>query len=91
MWNALLKYSGRNIHNSAEAEQAHADNREEAKSLLGVSYSKVSGKFTAKIYHNKQQVYLGTFNTAREAAKARDEEIVKFTEKKFKLNYPINK
>jgi hypothetical protein len=54
------------VSNMANTRHYH---KRENKKCVGVSYSKQKGKYTARITHNNERIYLGLFNTEEDAIK----------------------
>lgn len=54
--------------------------------FLGVEQNS-SGRYAARIYHEDREEYIGTFDTAEEAAKARDERVLQLDGRYATLNY----
>ena len=64
-------------------------NRSNSKSgFYGVNLSSNKKKYQAKIQVNGKLIYLGSFDTAEQAAKRHDEQAIKLRRPLSKLNYP---
>lgn len=54
---------------------------------IGVSYLKAAGKYEAYLHHNYRKINIGLFNTAEDAARARDQQAQIFYGKYARLNF----
>jgi hypothetical protein len=58
---------------------------------MGVYYAKDTGKWRAKIKHNKKTFHLGRFVNEIDAAKAYDQAALKYHKEFARLNFPENR
>lgn len=68
---------------NANSNKKHSD---ASSQYLGVSFRKDRGKWSAKIYFNKKRIFIGNFNTEKEAAEAYNLKAVELFAEKVVLN-----